>query len=107
VSPGPLCLDYDARDTVPSIGALTWLLGAAGVQPVALQQRRSPGGKGWHVLVWCEPAPRTCMEVAALQAVLGSDQRREACNIQRARIVDARPRLVSTFWSERWNVLYD
>ena len=105
MSVGPLRCDYDAGDVPPSIGQLAWLLSRANVKPVALQQRRSPGGKGWHVLVWVEPPPATCMEVAALQAVLGSDPRREACNINRARMVDAGK--VSPFWRERWNVLYE
>ncbi len=84
---------------VPSVGEVAWLLARAGVKAVAMQQRRSPGGKGWHVEIVVEPAPRTCMEVAALQAVLGSDVKREACNVNRARMVDGGK--VPRYWQAR------
>jgi hypothetical protein len=67
-------------------------------------QQRSPGGKGWHIEVQLTPNPRTAMEVTALQAVLGSDSYREACNINRARMVDGKR--VPPWWRKRFNVLY-
>lgn len=104
VNPGILKLDYDAGDRVPSVGEICWLLARAGKRAVWLRQRRSKSGKGWHVTLQLSPRPRTCMEVVALQAVLGSDVRREACNVNRARMVDSRR--VPAFWRKRWNVLY-
>ena len=101
---GPIRLDYDADQVVPSMGRLAWLAKRAGVRLIALTQRHSPGGKGWHLIVTVLPPPRTCMEVVALQAVFGSDVKREACNINRARMVDSKQ--VSPYWRQRWNVLY-
>lgn len=104
VNPGPLRLDYDAGDRVPSIGEVCWLLSRAGLRVRWMRQCRSPGGKGWHVTMQVSPRPRTCMEVVALQAVLGSDAKREACNTNRARMVDGKH--VPRWWRSRWNVLY-
>lgn len=104
MNPGPLKLDYDAGDRVPSVGEVVYLLSRAQKRLQWWRQRRSRSGKGWHIVLQVTPAPRTCMEVAALQALLGSDPLREACNINRARMVDAGK--VSRFWARRWNVLY-
>lgn len=71
---------------------------------LCLCQWRSPSGKGWHLLVWVRPAPRSASETVALQLLLGSDVYREAYNLNRARAVDAGQ--VSPFWRRRWNVLY-
>lgn len=97
-------LDIDAGRSVPTVARLAWLLWRAGCALVWLSQEHSPGGRGWHLELAVEPPPRTAMEVTALQAVLGSDRGREACNINRARLVDRRA--VSPYWRERWNVLY-
>lgn len=100
-----LRLDVDAGRTPCTIGRLAWLLSRAGFTPVWLSQVRSPGGKGWHVELKIAPAPRSLAEVVALQAILGSDQAREACNLQRVRTVEAGK--LSPYWAERWNVLYE
>jgi len=100
-----LRLDVDAGRPLVTLGTLTVLLRRAGVRPLWLMQTRSPGGKGWHVECAVYPAPRTAMEIAALQAVCGSDRAREACNIQRARMVDTRQ--VPVWWRKRFNVLYE
>jgi hypothetical protein len=101
-----LRLDFDRCPQGPplTIGRATYLLRRAGVRPVWLAQRRSPGGNGWHVELAVRPAPRTAMEAVALQAVLGSDRGRESCNVQRARMVDAKR--VPVYWRRRFNVLY-
>jgi hypothetical protein len=56
---------------------------------------------GWHVVIACN-ARMSMMRVVALQAVLGSDWKRENFNIQRATIA----RRLPPFWRERSNVLY-
>lgn len=62
---------------------------------------RSGSGKGWHVVVVCGKrlAP---MRVVALQAIIGSDWKRELYNSRRA----AAWRRVPGFWRKRANVLY-
>jgi hypothetical protein len=87
-----------------SVGRMVRLLGRMGYRPQWLSERRSPGGRGWHVEIGIRPAPRTAMEMVAVQAILGSDRGREAYNLERARQVDAG--IVSSYWAERWNVLY-
>lgn len=73
---------------------------------VALGERRSPSGRGWHQWIQVRPAPRSAIEIVALQLLLGSDPLREAYNIVRALAVDGKQ--VSRFWrcQDRWNVLY-
>lgn len=74
------------------------------VRIVAVDDRRSPSGRGWHRRITVEPAPKTAMETVALQLLFGSDVVREAFNIQRARLVDAQQ--VSPFFAQRWNRFY-
>lgn len=102
--PGPLLLDYDEGMKLPTIAHLKWLAARAGVKIVKNGFKISPSGKGYHCFVIVDPAPRTCMEVVALQAVFGSDPKREACNVNRARMVDTKQ--VTPYWAQRWNVLY-
>lgn len=103
-----LKLDYDTR-RLPGLGRIRSYLGLvlmrlrrAGYRPLWLMQKRSPSGKGWHVMIEVEPRPRRREEVVALQAILGSDPQREACNLWRAR----QGGRVGRFWRERFNVLY-
>lgn len=87
------------------MGTIAGLLRRAGYRPLWLRQERSGSGKGWHLIVETKPEIKTPMEVVALQAILGSDPWREACNVQRVRNLDRVPRA----WRERdrWNVLYE
>lgn len=95
-----LRLDYD-RGTPPRdsyrrvMAALRWLR----LRPVALVYRRT--ARGWHVKV---AVMRRCapLVVVALQAILGSDARRETFNLLRAR---ALPR-VPAEWRTRYSVLF-
>lgn len=100
---GPLRCDYDGRRP-PRLTRACWLLARAGYRVRWWSERRSPGGKGWHVEIETVPAVRSAVEVVALQAVLGSDPAREACNVTRARQVERGE--VDRYWSRRWNVLY-
>lgn len=99
-----LRLDLDAGHRLLTLGYLAWLCRRAGVTPAWLSQTRSPSGTGWHLEIAVDPPPRTAIEVTALQAILGSDRAREACNLTRARQVDAGD--VSAWWAQRFNVLY-
>lgn len=87
------------------VASMCWLLHRAGFALVTLKQSRSPSGRGWHVELEVTPEP-TPLEVVALQAILGSDRGREACNLHRARMVVS-GRVRSKYWRERWNVLYE
>jgi len=78
-----LKLDFD-RSTHPPIRRLVRLLDRAGYRAVSMGFRRSPSGTGWHVWVVTTPAPKSLIEVVALQAILGSDPWREAVTLYRA-----------------------
>lgn len=56
---------------------------------------------GYHMVVECRNriAP---MRLVLIQALLGSDWKREAFNAQRVKWL----RSIPTFWRSRWNVLY-
>ncbi len=96
-----LKLDYDGE--VP--GHLRDILRFAElyvrVKVVRIARRRSASGQGWHVCVRLNRA-LPVQAVVALQAILGSDARREVFNLSRALVLDSVPR----FWRDRWNVLY-
>lgn len=97
-----LKLDIDAGMPFPSNKRIDLLLARAGYRRDGITRRRSPGGAGWHVVVSVLPTPASPLEVVALQAILGSDPLREACNLNRAQ----RYETASPFWRARWNVLY-
>jgi hypothetical protein len=98
-----LKIDVDHNEPMPIVELLRRSIRAK-VKIVSLAQRRSPSGRGWHVLLNVKPAPKTAMETVALQLLFGSDPYREAYNINRARAVDGGD--VSPFWRRRWNVFY-
>ena len=65
-------------------------------EPIAVSYERSPSGGGWHVtVIWRDEM--TDMEIIAMQAVLGSDLRRETMNLGRVR---------SGKQDQYWNLLY-
>lgn len=78
-------LDIDAGHERPRLVDLVGLCKRAGYAIVALSERRSPGGKGWHLTMELDPRPRTMVEVVALQAICGSDPWREAVTLYRSR----------------------
>lgn len=80
-----LRLDIDAGKKRPTLVGICGLCKRAGYAVIAVSERRSPGGKGWHLTVDLEPRPRTMVEVVALQAILGSDAWREAVTLYRCR----------------------
>lgn len=83
------------------------LLARAGYQIVRRSVRRSGSGKGWHVKVYLNRNVSSWMEMVALQAVLGSDRYREACNVQRVRTIASLSPEMRVFWEPRWNVFYE
>jgi len=94
-------LDID-RKRFPSVKRLYQLLDRAGYMLLSLDSRKSPSGNGWHLWLTLDPAPRTPMEVIAIQAVLGSDPFRESMNLLRARKMWRTP----GFAKDWFNVLY-
>jgi hypothetical protein len=99
-------LDHDPHCPRLSLVELQKRAKRANVRLVALAERRSPSGRGWHRWLVVRPAPRTAMQVVALQLLFGSDPYREAYLYNRARLVDGRQ--VAPYWGQldAWNVLY-
>jgi hypothetical protein len=95
-----LKVDID-RARLPHIERRIGLLCAAlGVRCRGVEFYRT--AHGWHVRVALDTRMSAPIIVAA-QTILGSDWKREAYNLMRARRL---PR-VDAFWRNRWNVLYD
>lgn len=99
-----LRLDVDKGKQPLALATIDRRLRRAGFRPLWLSQARSPGRGGWHLEIGVTPNPKSAVLVTALQAILGSDPAREACNLQRARWVDEKK--VPRYWRDRWNVLY-
>ena len=99
----PLKIDVDGRRPLP-MDEVMERMHRANRRIRYMVQRRSPSGRGWHLLVWVYPPQESATETVALQLLLGSDPYRESYNLNRARAVDAG--MVPEFWRERWNVLY-
>lgn len=96
-------VDIDEGRDPLTLATTRWVLGRAGFRVRTYVKRRSPSGKGWHVIVTVTPRPRSALEVVALQLLLASDRMREACNVRRARVLDQMPK-----WARKhWNVLYE
>jgi hypothetical protein len=74
---------------------------------VTVHDARSPSGRGWHRTLTVRSVDGVRWRAAdqvAVQCLLGSDPVREAFNLHRARLVDARQ--VAPYWRSRWNVFY-
>lgn len=98
VSPKRTLCDYD----VPKAPPLTMLWAVARIvnlKPECIRYDRT--ARGWHVVIdWDrELSPA---ETVALQAVLGSDIRREALNLSRILSPGAKTKR----GAERWNLLF-
>ncbi len=98
-------LDIDKGLAFPTNRLIDRRLASAGYRRESITRKRSPGGAGWHLLITVTPAPKCCVEVVALQSILGSDPAREAHNLLRAKACDHGD--VSEYWRDRFNVLYD
>lgn len=104
----PLKIDVDPGQPLLPVQEMRNLLERAGFQLLSRVKERSGSGKGWHVYVYVAPQP-TNTEMVALQAILGSDRYREACNVGRVRTLATLRGGFGTYWSspDRWNVFYD
>lgn len=99
-----LKLDHDSHAPRLSLLEMVRRAERANVRLVAMGERRSPSGRGWHRWVIVRPAPRTAVAVVALQLLFGSDPLREAYCYNRAVRVDRKQ--VSRFFRDNFNVLY-
>lgn len=97
-------LDHDPYAPRLSLRELQKRARRANVRLVAMGERRSPSGRGWHRWLVVRPQPRTAAGVVALQLLFGSDPYREAYNYNRAVQVDGGK--VSAYWRRNFNVLY-
>lgn len=79
-------LDIDKGAPRPTLADLCGLCRRAGYRVVALSERRSPSGTGWHLTLDVSPRIGSQVEVVALQAILGSDVWREAATLSRVRV---------------------
>jgi len=92
-------LDYDT-DTPPGLPDIIGILRIVGVTAKTIMYHRTK--RGYHIaLVLYEHLKP--VELIALQAILGSDQMREALNLMRA----VRVHKVSKYWQNRSNILYE
>ena len=62
--------------------------------------------KGWHIVVSLNTR-LTPPETIALQAILGSDIKREALNMARWMGVRKKYNSLPKFWKERWNLMFE
>lgn len=76
---------------------------AIGIRLRAIEYRRRRGGRGWHVVLHLAE-PMEPAELIALQAICGSDTRREYLNLHR--VLAIRKHGAPAFWQKRWNILF-
>jgi hypothetical protein len=100
--PDVLKIDWDAHGEALSVHEVCRRLRWAGFRLRWWREDYSPSGRGRHLILCVQPRPKDPMAVVALQAILGSDPSREACNVMRVRNLPKMPRWVQ----RRWNTLY-
>ena len=94
-----LC-DFDQPAPPPTRGI--WrVLRIVGVRPRYIRYDRTR--HGWHVVIGLTMS-LTGAELIAIQAILGSDYKREALNLMR--LISMRVHPASTYWIERSNILF-
>ena len=99
--PRVILLDYDGRVPAKFLARLRWVLNVAvATRPVWVRQDRTRNG--WHITVGIGRR-LSPVRVVLVQALMGSDWRRETFNARRV----ARLPYVAPLWRSRWNVLYD
>lgn len=93
--------DYYRQRRGPKMGPLWVTLRTCELRPQWIEYRRTR--KGWHVVIrlW---RPLQPAETVAVQAVLGSDRRREGLNLMR--VLAMRQKGATDFWRVRWNLLF-
>jgi hypothetical protein len=95
-----IMLDYDRKKT-PPLAPVFVCLRMSGLQITFLRDDRTR--KGWHRVVRVRES-LSPLEILTIQAVLGSDRRRENLNLMR--LLRTRESGMSDFQSKRWNILY-
>jgi hypothetical protein len=97
-----ICLDFDRRRT-PKLRYVWTALRLCELVPTYIEHRRTH--RGWHTRIRLreslEPA-----EIVCLQAILGSDTKRETFNLIRVLWL-RRNKSNSTYLNKRWNLLFD
>lgn len=95
-----IMLDFD-RPKTPRLRQVFTLLRMCGLHCLSIRDDRTR--KGWHrTILLRESLSRE--GIIAIQALLGSDRRRETLNLMR--VLRTRDRDVSEFQDRRWNILY-
>ena len=98
---GVIKLDVDGPMPNDLTERIEFVFATLGVRVREMGRVTSPRGNGHHVMVkLSDPVP--ALAAVAIQAILGSDWRRETFNLQRALVLADAPE----FWHFRWNVLY-
>jgi hypothetical protein len=93
-------LDFDYRRT-PRLAQIFVGLRLCGLHVIRMRDDRTR--KGWHRIITLRESLSPC-EIIALQAVLGSDRRRENLNLMR--YMRTRDYGMSKYQGKRWNILY-
>lgn len=96
--PAVIMCDYDTP-TAPGFLEFTKVFHTLGITPISVRYDRTK--RGWHVVIVLPRDLHKCATVA-LQAILGSDPRRETLNLMRALSTN-----MDRFASQRWNVLFE
>lgn len=98
--PKKIFLDFDFRRT-PRFLSIFTLLRMCGLHVQYMRDDRTR--KGWHRIIQIRER-LSPSELVALQALCGSDRRREGLNLMR--VLRSRERGMSDFEGARWNILY-
>jgi hypothetical protein len=94
--------DYDMARPIPKLTPLWRNFRLIGLRPYWIRYDRTR--RGWHIV--CEHnLALSSAETVALQAVCGSDLKREALNLMRA--VSMARYAVTLYWNKRWNILFN
>lgn len=94
-------LDFDFR-RVPRLSSIWAVCRIVGLRPIWIRTDRTR--KGWHVVIRLRQSLSNA-EIVAAQAIMGSDNRREALNLMRA--IAIRQRDPGPTFRDRWNLLYE
>jgi hypothetical protein len=98
--PRDVLLDFD-RPAAPRLFPIWSVCRLVGVRPACVEYFRTR--KGWHLWIRLQ-RPLEPAERVALQAVLGSDPRRETLNLMR--VLAIRRNNIRGHWRTRWNLLF-
>lgn len=95
-------LDFDMGRRSPRVTPIFVTFRAIGIRTKWVRFDRTR--KGWHVIL-CLNTEISPSQTIALQAILGSDKRRETLNLMR--VMEMERHGATPFWRKRWNLLYE